>query len=89
MAFVIGQPYYVITPSDYYVLSQLLGGEEYVRDDFPDTYTDPETGDMYYVGLASLIDPNEEAAYANAGFPVISFGIAHFTSSVQANISFP
>lgn len=89
MAFVIGQPYYVITPSDYYVLCQLLGGEEYVQDDFPDTYTDPVTHETYYVGLASLIDPNEEGDYANAGFPVVSFGIAYFTSSVQANISFP
>ena len=88
MAFVIGQPYYVITESDYYVLCQLLGAAN-VQDDFPDTYTDPATNEKYYVGLVSLIEPNEENDYTNAGFPVVSFGIAYFTTSVQANISFP
>ena len=87
MGYIVGVPYYAITEEEYQDLSALLPNVSYLQD-FA-RYEDPSTHAVYYLALQSSIDSNEEAMYNSVGFPIISFGIAYFTTSVQANITMP
>ena len=86
MSFVVGVPYYAITEDDYYFLIDVMG-DEFMNAQHFQSYI--QGGNTYYLTLKSEIDQVEESQFADNGYPTALFGIARFTNSVQANITFP
>lgn len=86
MSFVVDVPYYAITEDDYLFLIDVMGVEFMNAQNFQ-PYT--QGGNTYYLTLKSEIDQDEALKFADKDFPTELFGIAYFTNSVQANITFP
>ena len=86
MSFLVNVPYYAITEDDYFFLIDLMG-ENFMNDQNFQPYT--LGGNTYYLTLQSEINQDEALQLADNNFPTELFGIARFTNSVQANITFP
>lgn len=86
MSFVVGVDYYAISEEDYDFLVELMTAD-FMNDQHFQPYK--QGGKTYYLTLTSEISQEEASDFANNGYSTALFGIARFTNSVQANITFP